>query len=404
MEYLRFDPGTRSFPKPKVPALPTLGRRSLQFGSSPAKAFARSPSARFYARARYALADAYRLSGVNANTALLAPAYHCLTMLDPAIRLGAEVGLYPLRPDLTPDLDGLMACLANCGKRVTALLVTHFFGFPQPLQSLLAFCAKHDIALIEDCSHCLIVQPDASSLGRQGRYSVWSPYKFCPCEDGGVLWANHNAAMPSVQSRSAGLVQEIKGWAHVLQRLWTGGPLLDATSLDREIAALPDLSTPVCNDRLETAETPSNQYDPAFEGVESLAGSRWIMGRTDITRITERRRTNYRQWAQAVASLPHCQALFPTLPDGCVPYMFPLLIDHPEIHFIALKYLGLTEWRFDSMAVSTCRVAMAYRLRLLQLPCHQELTPTQLTWMTAAVTKVFTEIPAAPLESTNCPR
>ena len=51
-------------------------------------------------------------------------------MLDPVIRLEAEIGLYPLTPDLAPDLDALEAALNSCANPVRALLATHYFGFP----------------------------------------------------------------------------------------------------------------------------------------------------------------------------------------------------------------------------------------------------------------------------------
>ena len=94
-----------------------------------------------------------------------------------------------------------------------------------------------------------------------------------------------------------------------------------------------------------------------------------------------------------MADLPHCQALVPKLPADCVPYMFPLRIDHPEVHFFALKQLGVPVWRWDDMAVSDCPVAANYRLQLLHLPCHQELSEQQMSWMTTAVNKVMLQCP-----------
>ena len=69
--------------------------------------------------------------------------------------------------------------------------------------------------------------------------------------------------------------------------------------------------------------------------------------------------------------------------------MFPLLIDSPQTHFHLLKLLGLPVWRWDEMAVSDCPVANKYRLGLLHLPCHQELTQSQMVWMTQVVRQVL---------------
>jgi perosamine synthetase len=398
MQYKKFDQGTWVFPKPKVSALPTLSRRSLRLGNTlPLQAVTRGSSGRLYTRSRYALTDAYRLCGLGPDTTLLAPAYHCRTMLDPAIRLGAEIALYALRPNLAPDFDALEASLASCDKAVTALLVTHYFGFPQDLEPALAFCEDHGIALIEDCSHCLITPLEASDLGQIGRYSVWSPYKFFPCEDGGVLWANHGAPLPSAPPRSPSISSELKGIARSLQRSWEDRQPLNAKTLEQDLEILQGSPAGVSQDNLRHSAETSSQYDADLENIENLAGSRWIIRHTDIERLTSLRRKNYQEWAQAVAGLPHCHALFPVLPDACVPYMFPLFIQFPDVHFLALKSLGMTEWRWDDMAVSSSPVAMDYRLHLLHLPCHQELTRSQMIWMTTAVSKVLTQIPATRL-------
>ena len=47
------------------------------------------------------------MAGVGREGALLAPAYHCVTMLDPAMALNADIQLYPLHADLSPDLEKL---------------------------------------------------------------------------------------------------------------------------------------------------------------------------------------------------------------------------------------------------------------------------------------------------------
>ena len=113
---------------------------------------------------------------------------------------------------------------------------------------------------------------------------------------------------------------------------------------------------------------------------------------TDASRLIARRRRHYAAWTQGVAGLAAARPLRPALPDSCVPYMFPLLIDHPEFHFALLKRLGVPIWRWDEMARSDCPVAAAYRLRLLHLPCHQDLSAADMAWMVAAVRAVL-ELP-----------
>ena len=113
LRYQRFDPSPCGFPRPRVPILPQLdlGEMSLsRSGRGDAGRYGSGFADRaeyFYTRGRYALFEAYRLAGVGPQGALLAPAYHCRTMLDPAISLAGEILLYPLKADLSPDLVAL---------------------------------------------------------------------------------------------------------------------------------------------------------------------------------------------------------------------------------------------------------------------------------------------------------
>jgi dTDP-4-amino-4,6-dideoxygalactose transaminase len=392
MHYQRFDPTACGFPQPKVPILPVLSRQALRRGAaSPFKPLGLGGNAQSFTRGRYALTQAYRLSGVGPNAAILIAAYHCRTMLDPAIRLGAPIVLYAVLPDLSPDLADLARCLAQSQHPVKALLLTHYFGFTQTLRPIVDFCAQHHITLIEDCSHALFVRTHSAAspanlvMGQTGRYGIASPYKFFPCEDGGLLWANAPDAPALAPQTPQPLKQQLRGILHALQHARATTVMASAARQSMPQPAPP----PTGQDTLEQSPATSSYYQRAEEHQQSLACSRWVMRHTNVQHLAERRRQHYQQWVRAVAGLPHCRALFAELPADCVPYMFPLLIDHPAPHFFALKHLGVPIWRWDDMAVSGCAVAADYRLRLLHLPCHQELTPEQMAWMTRTVARVM---------------
>lgn len=406
MQYKRFDPTYCNFPPPKVPVLPTINLQSLgHANTSTYKRLGSNGNVSFFTRGRYAITEAYRLSGLDEGGTLLAPAYHCRTMLDPAIRLGADITLYPVNNDLSPNLDALTDCLAKSSKPVRVMLLTHYFGFAQNLRIIADFCAKHDISLVEDCSHALFIQADSGArtephapiMGKAGRYGVASPYKFFSSEDGGLLWANAPNEPPLPQQRPQPFVQELKGIVHALQHARAAAALKGALErsvssdrMDCQVAPPRDeFPTSMGADTLEQTPLTSTSYDPEQEHWQSLASSRWVVRHTNVQCLADRRRQHYQQWVTAVASLPHCRALFPDLPDDCVPYMFPLYIDHPDPHFFALKQLGMPIWRWDDMAVSGCLVSSSYRLQVLHLPCHQELSATQMTWMATTLQHVM---------------
>jgi len=406
LSFHRFDPSPCAFPAPRVPLLPRFSLESATVGA-PATAgtvFFRRES-RFYCRGRYALLEAYRLTGVGPQGALLAPAYHCRTMLDPAQRLAAEVRLYPLNADLTPDVEALAALCTGGDVPVRALLLTHYFGFAQPAAAVAKWCAERRIALIEDCSHAFFGEAEDASgkapgaFGSFGDYAVASPYKFFPCADGGVLVANRGAALPA-EPRRSGLVAELKAEAKaVLDSLrgrgagrLRGGADAASEELRQRLAQFAATPVAPADEGVSEEGGPSRHYRAEHEGRAGLRSSRLLMRATDVPRLIARRRRHYADWVQGVAGLAAARPLHPTLLDSCVPYMFPLLVDHPEFHFSLLKRLGVPIWRWDEMARSACRVSAAYRLRLLHLPCHQELSAAEMAWMIAAVRAVL-ELP-----------
>lgn len=369
--------------------LPTLSSSSLNLGGRASRMASPGAELLSYERSRYALMDAYRLCGAGDGTAVLIPAYHCRTMLDPAIRLGAQVRLYPLREDLTPDLDALEALLRASGARPVALLATHFFGFQQDFSGLMALCDRFDVTLVEDCSHCLFPGGPSSTLGATGLYSVWSPYKFYPCEDGGMLQVNRGATVPQGPTRHPGGLREAKRLVQLLLRSRGQPARLHVSRLEQELEALTHREQVLGVDVLESTEEPSIEYTAELEQYRALAVSRAIMARADVPRIRARRRMRFEQWLQATSRLPACQAFQPILPEGCVPYMFPLYIERPETHFLLLKQLGMPVWRWDNMAKSSCPVSRRYRAHLLQLPCHQELSEQEMAWLIAALGAVL---------------
>ncbi|MDE2442665.1 MAG: DegT/DnrJ/EryC1/StrS aminotransferase family protein [Betaproteobacteria bacterium] len=392
LDYQVFDPSPCSFPRPRVPVLP----RGFAPASTEDAALLRdvpslSGQGLHFTRGRYALGEAYRRAGLDGYGALLAPAYHCVTMLDPALALGADVLLYTLDSDLAPDPVALDVLAERSAKPVKALLATHFFGFVRDFSWLKQWCYARGIVFVEDCSHTLFTERyQAKGAGWYGRFVASSPYKFLPSADGGWLYAPDAAVLASAVTQPASWLAELRGMKQCLDaaRQPRVSPA-DITALDRQLAVLAK-RTPVAGDE-QRRQRPaqSSQYQLEAERRAALRSSRWLIGHSSIRAAIQRRQANYRRWLQAVTSLPNCHPLYPELPEQVVPYMFPLYIAHPMPHFYWLKQLAVPVWRWDEMAVSACPVAADYRLHLLHLPCHQSLSDDEMDWMVAAVGKVL---------------
>ncbi|MES2263023.1 MAG: DegT/DnrJ/EryC1/StrS family aminotransferase [Pseudomonadota bacterium] len=388
-QFQRFDPADCQFPRPGAPLLPVLRWADLTLGrrGTVAQDVLDGPGARHFARGRYALRAAYRLAGVGPSGALLAPGYHCRTMLDPALALGGAVLFYAQHADLGPDMDSIRQALASRPGAVKALIVPHYFGIEQAagvMEELAALCRLHGVMLVEDCSHAWQVALKRLPVCQagSGHLLVASPYKFFACEDGGVLWGNP-AQLSGIATARPGLLSELKALkaGAARSRQGSAAPAPDALPLPEAGRRGQDWS--------EHSEQPSGMYESAQQDLRCLALSRWVMGRTRLDPVVQQRQRYYHQWLRAVAGLPGGRALLPELAPDSAPYMFPLLITQPESQFYVLKQAGVPIWRWDEMAVSECAVAGAYRLRLLHLPCHQSLSAGQMQWMTGMVARVL---------------
>jgi dTDP-4-amino-4,6-dideoxygalactose transaminase len=381
LDTLIFDPSPCGFPKPRVPLLPTgFDGIALQATS----AWAPAAHFRYFTRGRYALREAYRLAGIGPGSALLAPAYHCRTMLDPALALDGDVRLYPLQPDLSPDLAAIETLAKNSPVPIKALLATHFFGIPQDFAALAAWCLARGITLVEDGSHAFFCEHHRpAGMGSFGIFVVSSPYKFLPTPDGGLLYARDATVLDNIHSAAPSWLAELRGIAHLRSKAAEQQRNRRTLDVPTDFPA----PTPEGIDRHETAGC-SPDYRSAEENLGSLRTSRWLCRHVDIATVARRRRENYQRWLAATQNLPHCRPLYPELPADSIPYMFPLRIDAPQTQFYPLKRTGLPIWRWDSIAASTCPIASDYRLHLLHLPCHQSLSTAELDWMIAAVQKV----------------
>jgi dTDP-4-amino-4,6-dideoxygalactose transaminase len=313
-----------------------------------------------YPYGRYALAEALRRAGVGRGTAVLMPAVHCRVMIDPALHLGADMIFYTVLRRLGPDLSQLQLLVQE--PRVRALVLPHYFGFPNEVAVVAALCRAHGVALIEDCSHAYYGAVGDRMLGTFGAYSFTSVWKFLPTPDGALLRDNSGAA--SGGRAPAGLDAELRGLSKVL---------CPTDGSRRHRSSRPE---------------PRSTYNPALACRSALLTSRWIARTAAHGRITESRRAHYQRWLNGLEGTSGVTPLFPVLPDGVVPYVFPIVAGDPARTFATLRNAGVPIWRWEDIAASAveaCTLANEYRSSLLQLPCHQDLSNDDLDWLIGEV-------------------
>jgi perosamine synthetase len=137
--------------------------------------------------ARNAIYHSLRVAKPAPGDEVLVPAYICRVVPQAIIGYGAKIVFYDVDRDCRPDFADLETRISS---RTRAMIVVHFFGFPQPIARLREFCWQRNLFLIEDCSHVLQSEADGAPLGTFGDVSLFSFRKFYPLFDGGELILN----------------------------------------------------------------------------------------------------------------------------------------------------------------------------------------------------------------------
>lgn len=322
---------------------------------------------------------------------VLVPSYHCPTMVSPALALGQPVGFYPIDADGHPALDWLEH---NAPADTRVLCVAHLFGLPLDLRAVQAWCRRRGVLLLEDCAHAMFGQGPGGAVGALGDVVIASLPKFFAVQNGGLL----RVAPPGqalAPRQPAGLKAELKGWLDNLEisarhgRLgaWAAWarPLLAAKQALRG-RAVP--SAPATAAAAPAEFDPNGDYARIDRALSHRAPTR-VTVRTALRsasgRVVGPRRAHYAAMASAFASQPGLRPLFPTLPEHCAPYVFPLWVDRPDPAYQQLRALGVPvsrwDWLWPGVPDMPGDQGKTWSRHVLQLHCHQDMSEQDRDWV-----------------------
>lgn len=390
------------YPEPHVPKNPVLGWDALGLRSAPANQeypeVLDLPHVKLVTSARFAIALALQELGVGAGDEVLVPAFHCVSMIEPVAWSGATPRLYPLDGNLRVGLDELTRTDLS---RVKAMLVTHYFGFPQPMRAISAFCTERGIGLIEDCAHAMFGMADGKPIGSWGDFAAVSMMKFLPVYDGGGL-ASQQHPLDRVVLRAPSFRVQAKSVLNTVERSlrYQRFPLLSAPM--RILLGTKDRLWSTYK-RVRNANTPrswelndpaasdgSSGFDPAWLDRSISFPSRALLSWLPRDRVIARRRANYLKLADGLRGTRGARLMFPELPVEVVPYVVPLYVDRPQSVFDAAKRAGIPIFRWEEFWGDDIP---PYAAGLFQIPCHQELTSDEVEWMVTTLRNILDTTP-----------
>jgi perosamine synthetase len=332
--------------------------------------------------------------GIGPGDEVLMPAYNCGTEVDPFIKSGATV--IPYRVDFEAKID-LEDIRRRATDRTRILYATHYFGWPQDIQSLAAWSKSCGVFLVEDCALSLFSSSSEGPIGVSGEAAIFAFPKTLPVPDGGAL---------TLGERLSGFPPNLRtpdSRAVLRETL----PLLKRSifrCLERAGIYPWFIKSAVKSWRARTAPVdvgpsghPSIPESYNFDRKTAMWAPSRITKRVlhlaDEREIVHKRRENYLALSAALAESGGLTPLFSRLPPGVCPLAFPLIVENRSPWVAELNARGIAAiawWSGYHRELNWDEFPEASYLKdhLVTLPVHQRLTRKHIEYIGQCVNEI----------------
>ncbi len=332
----------------------------------------------WYFLARNAIVEACRLLDLGGGEILM-PAYHHGVEVEAVAAAGALPVFYQVDAHWQVDLADLER---RIGPNTRALYLIHYAGFPGPAVRMRQLANEYGVSLIEDCALSLLSTDGTFDLGARGDVSIFCLYKSLPVPNGGALKFNkpRHGTCKKLRSPPMATVLSLTLSSMLLNlemRAGAVGSLLRA-AIRRLAHGVVDIT------RIERVAVGTMHFNPehADLGISPLTLS--IARRQSMDTIVATRRRNYLMLLERLDGLS--PSLFDRLDPGVCPLFYPLWVNDKPAMLKRLEGRGIRAIDFWGEHHPSCDPvefpeAMRARRHILEIPCHQDLSPATMDWI-----------------------
>lgn len=270
-----------------------------------------------------------RILDLTQHDEVLLPSYLCGDILRPFKEENVGFAFYRVNADLSVSIGDIKKKIKSNTK---ALLIIHYFGYPQAIKEIQKLTKEHSLYLIEDTAQSFLTKYNGQFLGSAGDLAFTSFRKYLPVLDGSLVLLNREEINNSFK------------WArpsptHIfyLCLRYLG---MSFKNLYLKAYFVPK---PLFLWLFTKADEMLNEY-PKPAKISALSES--LLHKLDFDSITMKRRGNFQylldNWHFDIA-----QPLFNELPAGVCPLGFPVLAkdrDHVKQELIKRKVYPPIHW------------------------------------------------------------
>jgi perosamine synthetase len=337
------------------------------------------------------------------GTHVLVPTYHCPTMVAPIVHANLTPLFYAIGNDGLPCLSGIAPF--DIGE-VGVMIVAHFFGHAQSLESVRNWCDERQVTLIEDCAHTFFGHAGSKPVGAWGDFATASITKFFAVPEAGLLISNSRTGAGSVLQKMP-LLAQLKGLARLLQAAFRvrTAPRHFAKQLPaRRESSAANQNKSAHNSPAQSvlAQDPLQGCDMSRSEAAAALISSIVLALSHRPSIVEKRRANHELLRQRLRATTGAKVLFDEIARGA-PYALPLWVDDADRVYHGLRDRGFPVFRWDFVWHGTPAISgdcgPLWSRHVLQLLCHQDLSTLDIEAMARCAASLIAE----PLEAQRAP-
>lgn len=283
---------------------------------------------------------------------ILVPAFHCPTVVQPAVLAGYNVRFYKINQDLSIDSDEINNMITE---DIAAIVVIQYFGFPVNSDAIKETASRNNCVIIEDWSHSFLQTAPLRLAGSNESIATYSFWKIVPCVVGGGF-INRSCYKLDVKNHlnKSSVVENLKINKRIIESFIN---LSNSEALKKALKKIESLRTKQANTNLISEEsekltppvaTEADHYpiEPSFFAKDLPILSNALLYRADLEDIAKRRRENFNTYLELTSVINSITPFFSNLPDDVCPWAFPILLESRNQFDYKLRKEGVPFFTF----------------------------------------------------------
>ena len=355
-------------------------KNSLEFVS-------RAPYRLLTENGRSAIFQGFKLLGNNKSdkTEVLVPAYNCGSEVEAIIRCGFKPVYYHIDLFCQPCIKDIKK---KINKRTLAVMVTHFNGFPQPIEEIRNLCLWHDVYVVEDCAHVLKTEIPLGCLGTFGDISIFSLRKFIPISRGALLAINTRNLLEEFEIdflKKGKMTNDL----FILLKQCIKNSLISKWKFKKKNSKLIELSASSQDLAIEVHDFKEDYYDHSISLI-----LRFLLERFNIEEIVITRRRNYAHLNERLYGIKGLRNLFAELMSGVCPWFYLVEVEDPwklkkYLESKDIKSTVFWSWFHKDFNFADYPEVKHLKNHVIALPIHQDLSIFEINYIAEQIKKYF---------------